>query len=56
MHASPLPVPNAVAARESPGGRTIAHGLLSLSLIPAIIREIIGLAIVEITAQQVATT
>jgi len=26
------------AARESPGGKTIAHGLLSLSLIPTIIR------------------
>jgi len=30
------------AARESPGGTTIAHGLLSLSLIPMFIREIIG--------------
>ena len=30
------------AARESPGGRTIAHGLLSLSLIPMFIRGIIG--------------
>ena len=31
------------AAREMPGGRTIAHGLLSLSLIPMFIRQIIGL-------------
>jgi acyl dehydratase len=31
------------AARESPGGTTIAHGLLSLSLIPMFIRGIIGL-------------
>jgi acyl dehydratase len=31
------------AARESPGGRTIAHGLLSLSLIPMFMRGIIGL-------------
>jgi acyl dehydratase len=31
------------AAREMPGGRTIAHGLLSLSLIPMFIRGIIGL-------------
>jgi acyl dehydratase len=30
------------AARESPGGSTIAHGLLSLSLIPMFIRGIIG--------------
>ena len=30
------------AARESPGGTTIAHGLLSLSLIPMFIRQIIG--------------
>ncbi len=30
------------AARESPGGKTIAHGLLSLSLIPMFIRSIIG--------------
>lgn len=30
------------AARESPGGTTIAHGLLSLSLIPTFIRSIIG--------------
>jgi acyl dehydratase len=30
------------AARESPGGTTIAHGLLSLSLIPMFIRSIIG--------------
>ena len=28
------------AAGESPGGTTIAHGLLSLSLIPTLIREI----------------
>jgi acyl dehydratase len=31
------------AARESPGGTTIAHGLLSLSLIPLFMRSIIGL-------------
>ena len=31
------------AARKSPGGTTIAHGLLSLSLIPMFMREIIGL-------------
>jgi acyl dehydratase len=31
------------AAREMPGGTTIAHGLLSLSLIPTFIRSIIGL-------------
>jgi acyl dehydratase len=31
------------AARESPGGTTIAHGLLSLSLIPMFMRGIIGL-------------
>jgi len=30
------------ALRESPGGKTIAHGLLSLSLIPMFIRGIIG--------------
>jgi acyl dehydratase len=30
------------AAHESPGGTTIAHGLLSLSLIPMFIRGIIG--------------
>ncbi len=30
------------AAREMPGGKTIAHGLLSLSLIPMFIRAIIG--------------
>jgi acyl dehydratase len=30
------------AVHESPGGRTIAHGLLSLSLIPMFIRGIIG--------------
>ena len=30
------------AAREMPGGKTIAHGLLSLSLIPTFIRGIIG--------------
>ena len=30
------------AARESPGGTTIAHGLLSLSLIPMFTRSIIG--------------
>jgi len=31
------------AAREMPGGKTIAHGLLSLSLIPMFMRQIIGL-------------
>ena len=31
------------AAREMPGGKTIAHGLLSLSLIPMFMREVIGL-------------
>jgi acyl dehydratase len=31
------------AARESPGGTTIAHGLLTLSLIPMFMRSIIGL-------------
>jgi acyl dehydratase len=31
------------AAREMPGGTTIAHGLLSLSLIPMFIRSAIGL-------------
>lgn len=31
------------AARESPGGTTIAHGLLSLSLIPLFMRGVIGL-------------
>lgn len=31
------------AAREMPGGKTIAHGLLSLSLIPMFIRSVIGL-------------
>jgi acyl dehydratase len=31
------------AARESPGGTTIAHGLLSLSLIPMFTRSVIGL-------------
>lgn len=30
------------AARAMPGGKTIAHGLLSLSLIPMFIRGIIG--------------
>ena len=37
------------AARESPGGKTIAHGLLSLSLIPTLIRDIIGLKVVKNT-------
>ena len=37
------------AARESPSGTTIAHGLLSLSLIPMLIREIIGLKVVKNT-------
>src|SRR3954454_9051431 len=37
------------AARESPGGKTIAHGLLSLSLIPKLIRDIIGLDVVKNT-------
>src|SRR4029077_17841646 len=36
-------------ARESPGGKTIAHGLLSLSLIPTLIRDIIGLKVVKNT-------
>jgi acyl dehydratase len=31
------------ARRELPGGRTIAHGLLSLSLAPMFIRSVIGL-------------
>lgn len=31
------------ASREMPGGKTIAHGLLSLSLIPMFMRQIIGL-------------
>ena len=31
------------ARREMPGGTTIAHGLLSLSLIPMFIRSVIGL-------------
>ena len=30
------------AAQEMPGGKTIAHGLLSLSLIPMFIRSVIG--------------
>ena len=30
------------AVREMPGGKTIAHGLLSLSLIPMFVRQIIG--------------
>ena len=30
------------AAHEMPGGKTIAHGLLSLSLIPMFIRSIVG--------------
>jgi acyl dehydratase len=37
------------AASESPGGKTIAHGLLSLSLIPMFIREVIGLKVVKNT-------
>ena len=37
------------AASESPGGKTIAHGLLSLSLIPTLIRDIIGLKVVKNT-------
>ncbi len=32
----------AQAARDMPGGKTIAHGLLSLSLIPMFIRGVIG--------------
>ena len=32
-----------------PGGITIAHGLLSLSLIPVLIRDIIGLKVVKNT-------
>src|SRR3954452_15806367 len=31
------------AAKEAPGGKTIAHGLLSLSLAPLFIRSIMGL-------------
>jgi len=31
------------ASREMPGGTTIAHGLLSLSLIPTFMRSMIGL-------------
>ena len=31
------------AAREMPDGKTIAHGLLSLSLIPMFMRQVIGL-------------
>src|SRR5690242_5690294 len=31
------------ASRELPGGRTIAHGLLSLSLAPMFIRSVMGL-------------
>jgi acyl dehydratase len=31
------------AKQELPGGRTIAHGLLSLSLAPMFIREVMGL-------------
>ena len=31
------------AAHEMPGGKTIAHGLLSLSLIPMFMRQVIGL-------------
>lgn len=32
------------ARAEMPGGKTIAHGLLSLSLAPMFIREVIGLS------------
>ena len=42
-------VDTARAARESPGGKTIAHGLLSLSLIPMLIREVIGMKVVKNT-------
>ena len=31
------------ASKEMPGGRTIAHGLLSLSLAPMFIRSVMGL-------------
>ncbi|MGJ4958696.1 MaoC family dehydratase [Bradyrhizobium sp. HKCCYLRH2015] len=31
------------AAKEAPGGKTIAHGLLSLSLAPLFIRSVMGL-------------
>lgn len=31
------------ATREMPGGKTIAHGLLSLALAPLFIRSVIGL-------------
>jgi len=36
-------VDQARAAREMPGGKTIAHGLLSLALAPLFIRSVIGL-------------
>jgi len=42
-------VDTARAVRESPGGKTIAHGLLSLSLIPMLVREVIGLKVVKNT-------
>jgi acyl dehydratase len=42
-------VDTARAARESPGGKTIAHGLLSLSLIPMLVREVIGMKVVKNT-------
>ena len=42
-------VDTARAARESPGGKTIAHGLLSLSLIPMLVREVIGMKVVRNT-------
>ena len=36
-------VDQARAAKEMPGGKTIAHGLLSLALAPLFIRSVIGL-------------
>ncbi len=42
-------VDTARAARELPGGKTIAHGLLSLSLISMLVREVIGMKVVKNT-------
>ena len=36
-------VDQARAAKEMPGGKTIAHGLLSLALAPLFIRSVVGL-------------
>jgi acyl dehydratase len=44
------------AVRESPGGRTIAHGLLSLSLIPMFIRGIVGVKGLKNTLNSGANT